>query len=655
MWLALKSFDPLNAASRKKRKVGWGERSEPQHFGKFAGVRFTRPSLRSFWRSVAPDATLETASPVFEKTRETAPARRPAEWGAGIIAPMFSLLPLSPRALQIVKQLGLALFCLVWIALGLADHAPWKSEDAKTVTAAVSMVQSGDFLVPRLATEPSFDSGVVVPQLAAATAKLFSPLFPAHDAARLSAGLLLFLTLLFTALAAKSMLAPPEEDLTVSYGEDHRKPDTSQRFWIPMFVLIGSIGLFDQSHMLSPQLGAMAALAAGAFSLALMRKRPGTGGALYGLSAAFGVLAWNAAFLWVFVVVALVLPFANAAWRTKFYATAMGVAIAVAVIFCGGFALLLYQRSPELLTLWRSSQPDPLSWARVGRNIGWIARNIWWLAFPSWALIAWFIRVRARGFNGGFKTPAVALYATLSIVAALFLLGSPHLRAIDTLPLLVPLALLASEEIDSLPRGGSAALDWFGILTFGIAAAALWYFWWDVYLNGMSSYAARLFHDAEAGFKPSFHLRAASASLLLTILWILLVRPARQSARRAVLNWAAGMMLVSGMIATIWMPYLDSRRSYHVVAKMIQPYAADGCVATRGVGDAQRTIFYYYAGAVSFPKDDPKALSCSLYLVSFHPAPGARVKPETLKGYKLLGWSHRYGDDEEYYALYKKR
>ena len=54
------------------------------------------------------------------------------------------------------------------------------------------------------------------------------------------------------------------------------------------------------------------------------------------------------------------------------------------------------------------------------------------------------------------------------------------------MPLLVPLALLAALEVDTLKRGFSGALDWFGILTFGLLAALVWWLWFDAYVHGMS-------------------------------------------------------------------------------------------------------------------------------------------------------------------------
>ncbi len=98
----------------------------------------------------------------------------------------------------------------------------------------------------------------------------------------------------------------------------------------------------------------------------------------------------------------------------------------------------------------------------------------------------------------------------------------------------------------------------------------------------------------------SFHWLSFGLSLLLTLLWLALVRPARRSNRRAILNWAAGMTLLWALYSTIWLPYLDSRRSYRGVAESVRAVLPrEGCVASRNLGDAQRALFQYFANLVT--------------------------------------------------------
>ncbi|MDR2016431.1 MAG: hypothetical protein LBP90_02315 [Burkholderiales bacterium] len=538
------------------------------------------------------------------------------------------------------KQSGLVLLCLAWVALGLVGHAPWKGEDAQTIVIAWEMVNTRDMLVPSLIGEPFFTYGPLVPQLAALTMKLATPWLAPHDAARLAAGLLLLITLGCVSLAGHEL------------GRYHKNGGKTQR-WLPMLILIGSVGLFDHAHQLSPHLGLMTALALGILALALALRRPGTAGVLFGVALTVGAFAYNmVAWFWL-LLPALLLPWLHSGWRQKQYAATLAIAMVLAVVLCALWPWGLYQRSPELFAQWWAAQSPSVGWSgrEMVSNFGWLGKNLLWLAFPAWPLIIWLIRIRARGFNGGFQTPQVILPACVAVTGIVAILLMPDVRPIEAMALLVPLALLASIEVETLPRGGSAGLDWFGILTFGLTAIVLWFFWWDAYINGLGSYAAELFRDAEVGYQPTFRLRSALVSLFLTVLWILLVRPARQSSQRAVLNWAVGMMLIWGLVVTIWMPYVDSRRSYEVVARMLQPYAASGCVASRDVGEAQRAIFYYYTAVKVFPEQKPAMAACPLLLVEYNVA-NLQVPP--LDGFETLQSGRRYGDNTEMYVLYRR-
>src|SRR6185437_14888032 len=113
-----------------------------------------------------------------------------------------------------VKQAGLVLLACAWVALGLVGHDPWKIEDATSFGLAWDIAQRNDFVVPRL--EP-------------------------FDAARLVAGLVLAAMLGFSALASREL-----------NGRAYR--------WLPVLILIGSIGLWDRAHVLSPELGCAAGI-----------------------------------------------------------------------------------------------------------------------------------------------------------------------------------------------------------------------------------------------------------------------------------------------------------------------------------------------------------------------------------------------------------
>jgi 4-amino-4-deoxy-L-arabinose transferase-like glycosyltransferase len=198
----------------------------------------------------------------------------------------------------------------------------------------------------------------------------------------------------------------------------------------------------------------------------------------------------------------------------------------------------------------------------------------------------------------------------------------------------------------------SAALDWFGILTFGLTAFALWLFWVDSYVNGMSPRVALILRDTETGYGVSFRLAAVVSAMLLTTLWVVLVRPARRSNRRAVLNWAAGVTLIWGLASTIWLPYIDSRRTYRLVAESIaSQLPRTRCVASRSLGDAQRALFYYFAGIVTVPAEIRPVTDCGTLIVQYGRLAG---DVPAIAGWRLTWSGARRGDRSERFAIYVK-
>ena len=535
------------------------------------------------------------------------------------------------------KQAGLLLLAFAWIALGLTGHDPWKFDDATAFGVSWEMAKDHDYVVPHLAGEPYLRSPPLIPAAAALAQAVLAPVLAPFDAARCAAGVALALTLLFTSLATRELAGP-------------------RLRWPPVLILIGSVGLWDRAHVLSAELGVMVGLAVALYGFALALRRPVAAGLWLGVGTAVAFLSNG--FIgpgWIGVT-ALVLVALDPAFRTRRYAATLCVALVVAAALGAPWVVALYLRDPALLAAWLASEALPTDLALFGDaslDPLYHARNLLWFAWPALPLIVWTFWTRARGFNGGLAQPAVQVPTVLALVIYLNLLLVPEPKLIQALPLLVPCAILASLEIDSLARGFSAALDWFGILTFGLLAIVVWGIWVDARLSGMSAPIAALFRDTEVGFRPTFHLGSVLTAIVLTLLWIALVRPARRSNRRALLNWAAGVTLAWGLYSTIWLPYLDSRRSYRTMIEALAEHLPAGeCVASRNLGDPQRALLYYFAGLETVREEthaDADA-RCGALLVQY----GAIERTPAIDGYRV-GWQGaRRGDATERYVLYVK-
>ena len=549
--------------------------------------------------------------------------------------------PVDPEAVspaapfRAYKQFGLLLLCAAWVALGLAGHDPWKTEDATSIGVAAEMARAGDFVVPTLGGEPYVPRPPLAYIGGALAIGVFAPPLQVHNAARMIVGIALAVVLVATGFASREL-----------NGRAFR--------WLPVLILVGSIGFWDRAHVLSPELFVTVGVALALYGFALALRRPAWGGVALGAGVAVAFLGRGVQGpLWL-AVAALILPACGPEWRNRAYALTLAVALAVALTAALPWPLALHARDPALFAQWWSGESlqNFVALPGDGAEPLYYLRNLLWFAWPSLPLILWLLWLRGRGFNGGLREPGVVVPGVLALVLVASLLAMPEARLVNALPLLVPLALLAALEVDSLKRGFSGALDWFGILTFGLLAMLMWGLWIDAYVHGMPANVARLFRDTETGYRPSFHLGTMLAATGLTVLWVVLVRPARRSNRRAVLNWAAGVTLIWGLATTIWLPYLDSRRSYRwTVENVAMRVPRDACLASRNLGEPQRAVFRYFAGIDTVREEVRADHGCRLLVVQYGRVAG---EPEPLAGWTAIWSGARRGDDTERFVLYKR-
>ena len=269
------------------------------------------------------------------------------------------------------------------------------------------------------------------------------------------------------------------------------------------------------------------------------------------------------------------------AWRTRRYARdARGGARRSPCRSAASWPLALGCARPAHLHAWWAAQSlgdflAPLDPAASGDAM-FLLKNLPWFAWPALPLVIWTLVTRGRGFNGGLATPGVQLPGDgrrRRSVVCLLAMAEP--RLIHLMPLLLPLSLLgrAGDRHAEARLFRRARLVRHSHLRPPLAAHVV-------------AVVRRLGARHGAGRRPDVprhrgRLPAArsigspsACRLFLTLLWLALVRPARRSNRRAVLNWAAGMTLLWALYSTIWLPYLDSRRSYRAVAESLRARAA---------------------------------------------------------------------------------
>ncbi|MBI5626830.1 MAG: glycosyltransferase family 39 protein [Nitrosomonadales bacterium] len=544
---------------------------------------------------------------------------------------MYFIKPTDPNPITPAKAVMLGMLCLVWLGTGLVGHDPWKPDEAYSFGLIYSILQSGDWLVPAIAGEPFMDKPPLFYWTGALFARLFSPLLPLHDGARLASGFFTTLTLLFIGLAGRKL-----------YGEN--------RGWAAAIILIGCIGMLVRSHEMITDLALLTGCAMMLLGFALSQEHYTRAGLLIGTGVGIGFMSKGFISPVLFTLTAALLPALFEKWRLKNYLFSMAVAALVALPWLIIWPLLLYLRSPQMFSdwAWSNNIGNWLDYAKHGPSLEsfYYLKNLPWLAWPALPLAAWVVwQSRNRlSQRDDLQLPLVSLavmLVTLSFV--------PSIREVFALPMLLPITLLAAASLSTLKRGAANALDWFGMMTFALLAIMLWWGWGGLLLNNNAK-ITRLLRDFQPGFDPEVQTAPFVIAIIATVLWLVVVWRVGRSMRRSVVNWAAGITLIWMLAMTLWLPWLDSGKSYRgMVASlkhsMPQQYQ---CIKRRHLDENQRAMLHYFGNIITQTDLDNR---CDLHLIQ-----GNKLSKPLLDEtrWKKIWEGSRKDDQKEHYRLYRR-
>ena len=539
-----------------------------------------------------------------------------------------------------LTRVPLLILLAIWLLPGLVGHDPWKTDDAIGIGIAHQFANQGDWLIPRLAGEHYPDDGPLFYWIAAAFAKAFGWLLAQHDAARLAAGACIVLTLLFLRLAGNSFLGKASRD-----NAGNKKGLGGGESVVLMFI--GCTGLLLHAHEAISDTVLLAGLACAYYGAALVQARPYAAGAAIGCGLGAAFLATGLAPILPFLVALLATPLFVPDWRSRNTAIALACALLLTLPWITLWPGLLYARSPELFAAWLlKAGPAALAYDPSLAGAAYALRTLAWFAWPAWPIALWGLWLyRRKPGSAAVALPLIALIAGLALTAVTRAPGE-----LPLLPLLLPLALLGAQVLGDLRRGAANSLAWFGAMTFSLLGALIW----TGYLALQTGYPPRVAANAarlEPGFVAHFAWLPLLAAALVTLLWIALILKSQRSPQRSVTFWAAGLAMFWALTMLLWLPWIDYGKSYRPVAQALKAKlrGLPGCIASRGLGEAQRAAFDYHANIVTERGVSGARRDCRLLLVQDN----ARL-PETAPGgsWKKVWEGNRAGDRSEKFRLY---
>jgi len=512
------------------------------------------------------------------------------------------------------------IFFLLWITPGLVGRDLWKADEPYSFGMVNHIVKTGDWVVPTLAGEPFMEKPPLLYITAAGFVRLFSPWLAPHDASRLATAFYMLLCALFLGLAARELL-----------GKGF--------FGITIVILIGSAGLQETAHKLITDIAMLAGISIALYGFSVSRRRSVLGGILIGTGAGIGFLSKGLLAPGMLGIIALVLPIIFAAWRTKSYAQALGIALAASLPWFITWPLALYLRSPELFHewLWTQNIGRFLSNSLVGQrhSPAYYLTQLPYFALPSLPLALWAVWSNRRSWR---DNAGVQLSLTAFLVMLIVLSFSSSIRDIYALPMLLPLALLAAAGTGSVSSRVGKMLSGAILCLFGVVACLLWAGWLSMLSGFPSSFANRLYSQ-QPDYVPAFIGLHFIIACLYTGLWLFAAARLIRFNHSYLVTWTSGIMLACGLLMTLWLPWFESGSGYRAMFTSLKEKIPSRCqsIMSWGLGESERALLEYYTGVIPKRIEQNGVSDCDLVLAV---SGRTKVEPPIGPGWQVV-WEQK--------------
>ena len=520
----------------------------------------------------------------------------------------------------------LLLLCIIWILIGLVGHGPWKPLESNGINIVKNIIDGGSLIVPKVSGETFPSTPPLYYLSAAGSAKLLSPWLSMHDGARLFNSVWLAIILLMVGMTGRELW---------SRGVGRHAT----------FIMIGTIGLVISAHSLSAEVANLACSATGFYALALAKRRPWRASALLGVALGTGFLSFGVMPVLILLSTALLLPLLFKNWRNKSYLKFFCLSVVIASPIILVWLLTLQKYYPAMLLNWwqfnlnNFHQTNHLYFSRI---LIWYA----WPALPLALLGMWQYRQQLL-YKSKFQ-----LMLSFFICALFFLgLGASN-KDINALPLLLPLVALGAGSVEHLKRGAAAALNWFGVMLFGLIGVLIWLGWLAM-ITGYPVKIKERMQFLSGLYDAHFSLFSFVVALAITMIWMLVSIRAKQTNKSTVTNWAVGMTFGWSLLMTLWLPFIDSAKSYESVFLSLNKALPKnyGCVNSLDVGQPQRLLLNYYTNIQLQAFETTQQLSCDFYLLQDVRGVG-RMQPG--QEWKQIWVGRRIADRKEGFRLFQR-
>ena len=489
------------------------------------------------------------------------------------------MLTYTPNVKLKRKDRPWLLFVLVviWILGTAFFHSPWEPYEPFVLAVVKSILRNKSWLVPYVAHVPYLEIQPFYFWIFAAILKLFNVnnIYSIAGSVRLINTLIIFAIIAFAGRIG-SGLSAYKNGRSVT------------------LILISCVGFINNAYQLSPNILVFLGFCLYLYALQRHQELPGISGWLLFLGLLFISLAFTCEFILIGLLILLLLPAIDKHWRTRDYLLTTMIAI---VLFATIFFLYCYQLkqvNEDFFIQWQQRYTAIYThqhynfWQQLLSMLTMLS----WYTLPGWFLVLWSCyKRRLKLFKD--KTITAAIY--LGALLFLFTLISGNGIENAIFPIVLPIALLASLEIDSIRISIVSLLNWFSIFIFGIAGIGIWASYFIFILNYPRDVVNKLLAFSH-GFSYNFNIWQLELAVLITLIWLFMITRRHIRGREVITNWASGTTFVVILFMSLCLPWFDAMLTFKpMVMSSLKHIDRNGCVATNANYSTQSALWYYYA------------------------------------------------------------
>lgn len=467
---------------------------------------------------------------------------------------------------------------IIWILGTAFFHSPWEPNEPFVMAVVKGILETNSWLVPYVSNVPYLKIQPFYFWIYSIFLKLFNVtnIETIEHSIRIMNTVLIFATVALMGRIG-SRLSAFKNGRTV------------------ILILISSVGFINNAYQLSPNILVLLGFCLYLYSFQQYKSLPGISGGILFLGLLFISISFTCGFILIALFISFLLPIIDKSFRNRHYLITLIIGMSMFFVIFFLYCYQLYSVEPEFFNMWKNYYGTLF---HHDLHINYLSR-IWeslillsWYVVPAWFFVLWSFYKRRMAI---FKDTIIKISIILMALLFIFSIFSGITVEGSIFPIILPVVLIASLEIDSVRITLVALLNWFGMFIFGVVGLIIWFVYFCLMLDRPIEIVNPLL-DLAQDYVFKFSYINMFFAILITFMWLFMITRKHIKGRELITNWASGTTYVLVLFLALCLPWFDSVLSFkNIVDESLTHLDKKSCVGTNEKYSNQSALWYYYA------------------------------------------------------------